>query len=299
MKKTLAGICLLAAAIVPGGAHAKSRIEIDLGKRGAEIPASLYGVFFEEITGSGDGGLYAEMIRNRGFEEGVLPSGCTLDDEGYAAAPHLRCYSNDSINRFRIRWSPDLEMTGWRVQYADGSQAASSVTDRYPLNDATPHALHVELKAARSEVHVVNGGYWGIATEAGKQYDLEFYLRAEGTTRCRAEIVAEDGSQVTACAIPVTADGTWRRYTATLPASADGRRNEFHLVFPNEGNIWLDYVSLFPRETYKGRRNGLRKDVATLIEELRPAFVRWPGGCIVEGLTLENRVRWKQTIGEP
>lgn len=299
MKKMLAGICLLAAAIDPGGAHAKSRIEIDLGKRGAEIPASLYGVFFEEITGSGDGGLYAEMIRNRGFEEGVLPSGCTLDDEGYAAAPHLRCYSNDSINRFRIRWSPDLEMTGWRVQYADGSQAASSVTDRYPLNDATPHALHVELKAARSEVHVVNGGYWGIATEAGKQYDLEFYLRAEGTTRCRAEIVAEDGSQVAACAIPVTADGTWRRYTATLPASADGRRNEFHLVFPNEGNIWLDYVSLFPRETYKGRRNGLRKDVATLIEELRPAFVRWPGGCIVEGLTLENRVRWKQTIGEP
>lgn len=299
MKKTLAGICLLAAAIVPGGAHAKSRIEIDLGKRGAEIPASLYGVFFEEITGSGDGGLYAEMIRNRGFEEGVLPSGCTLDDEGYAAAPHLRCYSNDSINRFRIRWSPDLEMTGWRVQYADGSQAASSVTDRYPLNDATPHALHVELKAARSEVHVVNGGYWGIATEAGKQYDLEFYLRAEGTTRCRAEIVAEDGSQVAACAIPVTADGTWQRYTATLPASADGRRNEFHLVFPNKGNIWLDYVSLFPRETYKGRRNGLRKDVATLIEELRPAFVRWPGGCIVEGLTLENRVRWKQTIGEP
>ena len=87
MKKMLAGICLLAAAIVPGVAHAKSRIEIDLGKRGAEIPASLYGVFFEEITGSGDGGLYAEMIRNRGFEEGVLPSGCTLDDEGYAAAP--------------------------------------------------------------------------------------------------------------------------------------------------------------------------------------------------------------------
>ena len=71
----LAGICLLAAAIVPGGAHAKSRIEIDLGKRGAEIPASLYGVFFEEITGSGDGGLYAEMIRNRGFEGGGAPVG--------------------------------------------------------------------------------------------------------------------------------------------------------------------------------------------------------------------------------
>lgn len=290
---------LLASALAPVAAAEGSRVEIDLRKRGAEIPASLYGIFFEEITGSGDGGLYAEMIRNRGFEEGVLPSGCTLDGEGYAAAPHAHCYSNDSINGFRVRWSPDLAMTGWRTQYADGSHAASVVTDEHPLNEATPHALRIDLAEAYGAVSVINGGYWGIAVEEGATYDLEFYLRAERTPHVRASVVAADGHETAGCRIDLTADGEWHRYTASFTASSGSRDNTFRLTFPAEGRVWVDYVSLFPRDTYKGRPNGLRKDVATLIEELNPAFVRWPGGCIVEGLTLENRVRWKETVGEP
>lgn len=280
-------------------AHAgnDSRIEIDLAKRGARIPASLYGIFFEEITGSGDGGLYAEMVRNRGFEEGVLPTGCRLDEQGYAAAPHKHCYSNDSINRFRVRWSPDLAMTGWRTQYADGSQAASMVTDEHPLNTATPHALRIDLAAARGEVSVVNSGYWGVAVEAEKSYDLEFYVRAEKTPWCRAAIVTPDGQAIAREDLHLSADGAWHRYTATFTPSATGTQNTLRLTFPAQGRVWIDYVSLFPRDTYKGRPNGLRRDVATLIEELDPAFIRWPGGCIVEGLTLENRVKWKETIG--
>lgn len=274
-----------------------SRIEINLARRGAEIPSSLYGVFFEEITGSGDGGLYAEMIRNRGFEEGMLPSGCTLDEEGYAAAPHKHCYSNDSINRFRVRWSPDLSMTGWRTQYADGSQSAYTITDEYPLNPATPNALRLDLSSARGEVSAVNSGYWGIAVEPGKSYDLEFYVRSEGTPWCRAAIVAPDGAAIARHDMHLTADGQWHRYTVTLTPDAGGKKNTLQITFPAEGRVWLDYVSLFPRETYKGRPNGLRKDVATMIEELQPAFIRWPGGCIVEGLTFENRVKWKETIG--
>lgn len=295
--KRLLAACASTAMLLTAAAQGGSRIEIDLNKRGAKIPASLYGVFFEEITGSGDGGLYAEMIRNRGFEEGVLPSGCTLDDEGYAAAPHARCYSNDSINRFRVRWSPDLAMTGWRTQYADGSQAASTITDEYPLNAATPHALRLELSTARDEVQAVNGGYWGLAVEAGKSYDLEFYVRSERTPRCRAEIVAPDGRTIARSEVRLTADAEWHRYAVSLTAEESGADNTLRLIFPAEGRVWIDYVSLFPRDTYKGRPGGLRRDVAALIEELHPAFVRWPGGCIVEGLTLENRVKWKETIG--
>lgn len=298
-KRLLCTLAGTAALLTAAGNDDGSRIEIDLGKRGAEIPASLYGVFFEEITGSGDGGLYAEMIRNRGFEEGVLPTGCTLDADGYAAAPHAHCYSNDSVNRFRVRWSPDLAMTGWRTQYADGSQAASSVTAEYPLNAATPHALQLDLAAAHGEVSAVNSGYWGIAVEAGKSYDLEFYVRAEKTPWCRAAIVTPDGQPVAASDVRLTTDGSWHRYTATFTPSETGSKNTLRLTFPAEGRVWIDYVSLFPRDTYKGRANGLRKDVATMIEELRPAFVRWPGGCIVEGLTLDNRVKWKETIGDP
>ncbi|MGJ1014147.1 alpha-L-arabinofuranosidase C-terminal domain-containing protein, partial [Bacteroides salyersiae] len=90
-------------------------VTIDLSKEEAEIPSSLYGIFFEEITHSGDGGLYAEMIRNRGFEDGTLPSGTVLKD-GKAIAKPLHCYSNDSINHFSIAWSDSLFMEGWEVK---------------------------------------------------------------------------------------------------------------------------------------------------------------------------------------
>lgn len=299
LKRLLFTLLGTSALLTAWADNSSSRIEIDLNKRGAKIPASLYGIFFEEITGSGDGGLYAEMIRNRGFEEGVLPSGCTLDSEGYAAAPHRPCYSNDSINRFRVRWSPDLAMTGWRTQYTDGSQASSSIVDQHPLNAATPHSLHLDLQTARGEVSVVNNGYWGIAVEAGKSYDLEFYVRSEKTPWCRAAIVTSEGQTSARSDMHLTSNGEWHRYTTTFTPTVTGGKQTLQITFPAEGRVWVDYVSLFPRDTYKGHKNGLRKDVATMIEELNPAFIRWPGGCIVEGLTLENRVKWKETIGDP
>lgn len=282
------------------GLHAQqSRVSVDLSKRGVQIPSSLYGVFFEEITGSGDGGLYAEMIRNRGFEEGVLPSGCTLDEFGRAAAPHRHCYSNDTINKFTVRWSPDLPMTAWNVMYRDGSQAASVITDEFPLNAATPHSLKIDLKSAFGEVDVVNHGYWGVSVEKGKKYDLEFYLKSDACRWCRVQLVAKDGSVVCSEDIRIEADRQWHNYTAVLTPSETSADGTFRITFPSDGQIWLDYVSLFPQDTYKDRKGGLRKDVAELIADLKPAFIRWPGGCIVEGLTLDNRVKWKETIGKP
>ena len=145
----------------------------------------------------------------------------------------------------------------------------------------------------------VNTGYWGMAVEAGKNYNLEFYVRAEETPGCRVAIITSSGRTVAQKEIKLTADGQWHRYTATFTPSVTGDDCSLNLVFPPKGQIWLDYVSLFPQDTFKGRPNGLRKDVATAIEQMHPAFIRWPGGCIVEGLTLENRVKWKETIGDP
>ena len=114
-------------------------VTIDLSKEEAEIPSSLYGIFFEEITHSGDGGLYAEMIRNRGFEDGTLPSGTVLKD-GKAIAKPLHCYSNDSINHFSIAWSDSLFMEGWEVKCISGTTVPSyKITEEKPLNSATPH----------------------------------------------------------------------------------------------------------------------------------------------------------------
>ena len=122
-------------------------VTIDLSKEEAEIPSSLYGIFFEEITHSGDGGLYAEMIRNRGFEDGTLPSGTVLKD-GKAIAKPLHCYSNDSINHFSIAWSDSLFMEGWEVKCISGTTVPSyKITKEKPLNSATPHSLFVNLGA--------------------------------------------------------------------------------------------------------------------------------------------------------
>lgn len=293
----IAAAALLLHASLPVAAGGS--IEIDLKKKGAKVPDTLYGVFFEEISGAGDGGLYAEMVRNRGFEEGRLPSGCTLSDDGFAVAPEARCYSNDSINHFRVRWGNDRGMTGWRTQYADGSQAASALTDECPLNSATPTSLRLDLGRTNREVSAVNNGYWGMAVEKGKQYNLEFYVRAEDARRCSASIVGADGKRLCGKSVDLVADGQWHRYTATLTPDATADGASLHISFPPQGTVWLDYVSLFPDDTFKGRKNGLRNDVATAIADLHPAFMRWPGGCIVEGLTLDNRVKWKETIGDP
>ena len=138
------------------------RIDINGKSIGNKIPTSLYGVFFEEISHSGDGGIYAEMIQNRGFEDGTLPSGTILKN-GYACAPSQHCYSNDSINEFKIKWNDNKSMNAWNIISHDGSKVAYDISTAYPLNSATPHSLHINLEMNKSPLSIINHGYWGIA----------------------------------------------------------------------------------------------------------------------------------------
>jgi len=276
------------------------KITIDLATEGAEIPSSLYGIFFEEITHSGDGGLYAEMIQNRGFEDGTPPSGTTLKD-GFAVAESLMCYSNDSINNFRVQWDDNLAMKAWTVQSTDGSEAIYKIVTDQPLNQATPHSLYLNLSKSSSDVQVINDGYWNIAVTQGKQYNLTFHLRTDNQygKAVEASLIDESGKKISSINFDVVKNNRWNAYNGTFVPSQTGNKYRLMLSFANKGNAWLDYVSLFPEETYNSRPNGLRKDVAEMLADLQPDFIRWPGGCIVEGLTMENRVKWKETIGNP
>lgn len=276
------------------------RITIDVSREGAEIPSSLYGVFFEEITHSGDGGLYAEMVVNRGFEDGNLPSGTTYED-GYAVAKPLPCYANDSINRFRVKWKEGKEMNGWQVIDRNGKEADYAIVTDRPLHPATPHALQLHLGRSTSEVQVINTGYWKMAATEGDAYRLVFYLNATSGSpeEVTASLIDTEGKPVGSSVFQVIRDGRWNRYEGELVSSVTDNALRLALTFPNRGEVWLDYVSLFPVETFKNRPNGMRKDVAELLSDLHPAFIRWPGGCIVEGLTMENRIKWKETIGAP
>lgn len=277
----------------------RDNITIDLSVEKAAVPESLYGIFFEEITHSGDGGLYAEMIQNRGFEDGVLPSGTTCKDEKAQAAA-LHCYSNDSINHFNVEWNDSLFMNGWEVVCKDGSVGESEIVTDSPLNQATPHSICIHAGKCASEVRLINSGYWGIAVEKGKKYNYRLYIRTDNQPGEFAEIAIVDKqyNRVGRQDLKLIRDGKWNEYTGTIVAAETGNDFRFMITFPNKGKLYVDFVSLFPEDTYKGRKNGLRNDVATMLADLKPNFIRWPGGCIVEGLTMENRVKWKETIGD-
>ena len=275
-------------------------VTIDLSKEEAEIPSSLYGIFFEEITHSGDGGLYAEMIRNRGFEDGTLPSGTVLKD-GKAIAKPLHCYSNDSINHFSIAWSDSLFMEGWEVKCISGTTVPSyKITEEKPLNSATPHSLFVNLGASVSDVLVMNAGYWGIAVTEGQKYNFQFHLFTEELRNAVVKAVLLDREEqvVASEEFRIAQDGSWNRYEGTFTVDVTANDLRFALLLPHKGKVYIDFVSMFPENTFRGHKNGLRKDVAEMLESLHPDFVRWPGGCIVEGLTMDNRVKWKETIGD-
>lgn len=275
------------------------QIIIDVAQEGAEVPSSLYGVFFEEITHSGDGGLYAEMVVNRGLEDGNLPSGTTYKD-GYAVAKSLPCYSNDSINNFKVKWQDDKAMNGWQVVCAAG-QPVYKIVDNHPLHPATPHALQLELGKSAGDVQVINNGYWNMALTEGSSYKLAFHLKADAASNEEVTVSLIDESEQPAASqsFKITKDNQWHKYEGALVSASTGNKYRLALTFKNKGNVYLDYVSLFPEETFMNRPNGMRKDIAETLADLHPAFIRWPGGCIVEGLTMENRIKWKETIGDP
>ena len=255
-------------------------VTIDLSREEAEIPPSLYGIFFEEITHSGDGGLYAEMIRNRGFEDGTLPSGTVLKD-GKSVAKPLHCYSNDSINHFSIAWNDSLFMESWEVKcVSDTRPPFYEITEVKPLNNATPHALFIDLGASASDVWVVNDGYWGIAVTEGQRYNFQFYLFTEELKNtvvtaalldCEEQIVVSKNFQI-------ERDGSWNHYEGAFTVDTTANDLRFALLLPHKGKVYIDFVSMFPENTFCGHKNGLREDVAGMLRDLRPDFVRWPGG---------------------
>lgn len=283
-------------------ALAQSTLEINYSTSGSAIPKSLYGIFFEEINHSGDGALYAELIQNRGFEEHVLISGCEYRD-GFAYAPKTVNYISNEYANWRHPWDLEkLKFTAWKVNVGSGT-ASYDVVDDAPLHQATPNAMKIKIERidTGSSVDLVNEGYWGVPVCEGELYDLRFYVRTDKNYKgtVKAEIVSATGNTIAEKTFQLEEGENWHEYKAELKALATDYKGSFRLSMDSPGTIWIDYVSLFPRKTFKNRVNGLRTDVAQKLADLKPAFIRWPGGCIVEGATLENRVKWKETLGDP
>ncbi|MCM1504615.1 MAG: alpha-L-arabinofuranosidase [Muribaculum sp.] len=287
--------------------NAQEAIYVDAGVRGHDINPSMYGIFFEEINHSGDGGLYAELIQNRGFEEQTLPGGFYESGTNRISSERRPHYFD--LSQAQLNWDWDYErkkMTGWRVEHSGcGIVDYDVVRPAVPVHEATPNAMRLSIDGCADDgkVRLINSGYWGMALEKDAKYDVRFYINTSDFTGSLRPVIYGDpqGHQVVAEAEPIRLSHSgWTEYTMVLTPSDNTNEGCFALEFTGgDGTVYVDYVSLFPQDTYCGRKNGLRRDLAEFLAELHPAFMRWPGGCIVEGVTLENRVKWKETIGDP
>lgn len=291
---------MLLAAILFYGCSAKNTdvITIDLSQKGHDVPKSMFGVFFEEINHAGDGGLYAELVKNRSFEELEMPDGYYAEgDVLYPKKVHN--HITGEIRPERYRWTTE-PVPGWKLE-AEPSAAEMKLTKDAPRFLSAPNNLKVSIKDAANPVILVNEGYWGMGIKEGENYFLHVIFRVSPAYKggITVRIISENGATLAAGEINVPTANQWNDYKVTLKSNADDSCARLVLEFSSEGDVWLDYVSLFPESTFNKRPNGLRTDVAEMIAGLQPSFVRWPGGCVVEGITLDNRFEWKKTLGDP
>ncbi|MCS6829425.1 MAG: alpha-L-arabinofuranosidase C-terminal domain-containing protein [Armatimonadota bacterium] len=257
-------VALVAMFLFPLFVHAQTAtLDIDASAQGTPISPLLWGIFFEEINHAGDGGIYAEMVRNRSFED----------------APHTTIHA-------------------W--QLADSGGRARIALDRsVPLNPRNPHSLRWEIDAGDQPVSLINEGFWGIAVERGKRYRLSLYARRDDRFRGELRISLQGADGAIAAQHTVRGiSAQWKRFSATLTSRTTDPRARLVITATSSGTVWLDMVSLMPVDTFKGRPNGLRKDLAQMLADLRPSFLRFPGGCFVEGDRMSNALRWRDTLGD-
>jgi len=243
-------------------------ISID-ATRGKKISDHLFGIFFEDLNYAADGGLYAELIQNRSFE--------------YSPAD-------------RKGWNP---LTAWEYTTDGFGYGTISIETTTPLNGNNPHyvVLNVEDEGQQG-VGLTNSGFDGIVIRSGEKYDFSAFIRPLSGQSIPFEIKLQNSKgDICGKAIFATDSNEWKKYTATISATQSNDSCHFVILAKGKGKFAMDEVSLFPQKTFKGRTNGLRADLAQTIADLKPKFMRFPGGCLVHGDGLGNMYRWKNTIG--
>jgi alpha-L-arabinofuranosidase len=185
-------------------------------------------------------------------------------------------------------------LTGWR-KLEPGDQGELDIRTENPLNESNPHYLRV--RAYQPGFGLSNSGYRGIGVESGAEYRFSAYVRSSGPKALRAVIKDENGREIGSGTL-TGFDEHWTRYETVIRPTATIQHAQFSLLIDQTGSIDVDMVSLFPVDTWNHRPNGLRKDLVQLLYDMHPGFIRFPGGCIVEGRRLATRYRWKTTVGD-
>ena len=239
-------------------AGAQQVMNIDTKNVGVPIQPTMYGLFFEDINFAADGGLYGELVKNRSFE---FPQ----------------------------------SFMGWRVfgnvkLYNDG-----------PF-ERCPHYVMLSDPGHRERrTGLQNEGYFGIGVEKGKEYRFTVWAKApQGNSQIRVQLIneytMEEHQEFVQQKLDITSRD-WKKYEVVLKSNRTETKAQLRIFLSSKEPVCLEHISLFPVDTYKGRENGLRRDLAQALEDIHPGVFRFPGGCIVEGTTLDTRYQWKNTIG--
>lgn len=225
----------------------------------AKVSPSMWGLFFEDINLGADGGLYAELVLNRSFEL-------------------------------------DVPMMGWKERKDHQAEGNYLILNRGNTNNA--NRRYIKLESTKGRYGLSNVGFRGMGIRKDMQYDFSVLARQhQGSPASLViELIGEKGAVIGSGTI--TPDSQkWKKYTVRLTSSATVDKARLDVLLKDKGVIDLDMISLFPQDTWKKRENGLRSDMVKLLADMKPGFLRFPGGCIVEGRTLDERFQWKKTIG--
>ena len=226
------------------------------------IQPTMWGVFFEDINMGADGGIYAELVKNRSFEF----------------------------------FKP---LMGWKIERKKAEEGDIIIQNRQG-NTVNPRFISIKANnVAKGELGITNEGFKGMGIKKGLRYDFSvLYRHQKGAVKLHVELIDSKGNTIGETTLIPTANGhEWKKEAISFNATETEAKGKFRIWFEGNGEIDLDMISLFPEDTWKKRPGGMRADMIQLLADMKPGFIRFPGGCIVEGYDLSQRYQWKKTLG--
>jgi alpha-N-arabinofuranosidase len=255
--RTLALLLVAPGALLAGPVTLKVRTD----QPGPRINPAMWGIFFEDINLGADGGLYAELVKNRSFE-----------------------------------FPGDRGLMGWFEVSPTMAKGAAALAEHAGGGAANRRFLRLRSEGT-APFGVSNEGFRGMGLRKGETYDFSADLRiAAGTPRVTIELVGSDGTTLASGRLD-GGSSEWKPVKLSLVPNDTDPKSRLNVILDGAGTVEIDMVSLFPRKTWKDRPGGLRADMVQTLADLQPGFLRFPGGCIVEGARLDVRYQWQKTIG--
>jgi alpha-L-arabinofuranosidase len=293
LKSAIVLICLLTSVLPLSSSAETATIHIDASRKGPAINPQLYGIFLEEINHGVDGGLYGELVRNRGFEDSRPPEGYKFQDGAWRNAGGFD--SGFSRYGYTTKGVPF-----WSLIKTGDAKGTMSLETSGGVTDESAYCLRLDVDSvANGKVSVANEGFFGIGVKQGEDYRFSVYAKGGDGFSGPLMVRLEDATGAP-CSQEVeirSVGSSWKKFEQTLKAMKTESKARLVIAAGAKGRVWLDFVSLFPARTWMNRANGLRPDIAEMIAGLHPGFVRFPGGCVVEAGSVETAYDWKLTLG--